>query len=103
MCAFDRHLFLFSLFPICSKFILYLQYVKALCIYKCSIRHDCSGVFLICMTCTYGEMFPAHDSSVLFQGHAYLWFCTANKPNHYLTAYINVLIAMIVVDDLLYV
>ena len=26
-------------------------------------------------------MFPGHDSCVLFQGHAYLCFCTANMPN----------------------
>ena len=85
--------------------MLEINLISSICegIYKCSIRHDCSGVFLICMTCTYGEMFLAHDGSVPFQGHAYLWFCTANKPNQYLTAYINVLIAMIVVDDLLYV
>ena len=50
-------------------------------IYDCTIRHDCSGLFLICMTCMYGEMFPGHDSFVLLQGHAYLWFFTANKPN----------------------
>ena len=64
--------------------MLEINLISSICegIYKCSIRHDCSGLFLICMTCTYGEMFPAHDSSVLFQGHAYLWFCTTNKPNH---------------------
>ena len=63
--------------------MLEINLISSICegIYDCSIRHDCSGLFLICMTCTYGEMFPAHDSFVLFQGHAYLWFCTANKSN----------------------
>ena len=63
--------------------MLEINLISSICegIYNCSIRHDCSRVSLICMTCTYGEMFLAHDSSVLFQGHAYLWFCTANKPN----------------------
>ena len=63
--------------------MLEINLISSICesIYDCSIRHDCSRLFLICMTCTYGEMFPAHDSFVLFQGHAYLWFCTANKPN----------------------
>ena len=48
--------------------MLEINLISSICedIYKCSIRHDCSGLFLICMTCTYGEMFPAHDSSVLF-------------------------------------
>ena len=62
--------------------MLEIHLISSICegIYDCTIRYDCSGLFLICMTYTYGEMFPAHDSSVLFQGHAYLWFCTTNKP-----------------------
>ena len=48
--------------------MLEINLISSICegIYKCSIRHDCSGLFFICMTCTYGEMFPAHDSFVLF-------------------------------------
>ena len=63
--------------------MLEINLISSICegIYDCNICHDCSGLFLICMTCTYGEMFPGYDSFVLFQGHAYLWFCTANKPN----------------------
>ena len=63
--------------------MLKIHLISSICegIYDYTIRHDCSGLFLICMTCTYGEMFLAHDNSVLFQGHPYLWVCTANKPN----------------------
>ena len=65
--------------------MLEINLISSICegIYDYTIRHDCSRLFLICMICTYGEMFSAHDSSVLFQGHAYLWFCTANKPKSY--------------------
>ena len=63
--------------------MLEINLISSICkgIYDFTIRHDCSGLFLICMTCTYGEMFPAHDSFVLFQGHAYLWFALLISQN----------------------
>ena len=63
--------------------MLEINLISSICEGICdyTICHDCSGLFLICMICRYGEMFPADDSCVLFQGHAYLCFCTANMPN----------------------
>ena len=48
--------------------------------YICIISHSCSGLFLICIICRYGDMFAGDGIFVMCPGNAYFWFMSVSRP-----------------------